>query len=199
MSVLLSAQVGIDEFLEQELASEERHEYYNGKITLIAYASDNHELIVANIVGELRNYFKDKPYRVYPSNRMLYIPTTERFYYADAMVVKGKPEFLDYKKKMKATLNPCTIIEVLSESTEGKDRGEKWQGYRTIPSLQEYVLIAQDQVYVEVFRKMENEGQEELWLNEYHNQLDKSVEIAEQTILLSEIYRDVDFSFSEEK
>ncbi|MEM8526671.1 MAG: Uma2 family endonuclease [Bacteroidota bacterium] len=194
MPVLLLAQVGVEDFLEQELASEERHEYYNGKITVMAYASDNHELIVANIVGELRSYLKDKPYRVYPSNRMLHIPTTERFYYVDAIVVKGKPEFFNYKKKMKATLNPCTIIEVLSESTEGKDRGEKWQGYRTIPSLQEYVLIAQDQVYVEIFRKKEDEDKQEVWLNEYHNQLDESVEIAEQNILLSEIYRDVDFS-----
>ncbi|MEM1328591.1 MAG: Uma2 family endonuclease [Bacteroidota bacterium] len=195
MSVLLVTQVGIEEYLDQEFGAEERHEYYNGKVTIMAYASENHELIVANVVGELRGFLKDKPYKIYPSNRMLHIPTTDRFYYADAMIVKGKPEFFDYKKKMKATLNPCTIIEVLSESTEGKDRGEKWQGYRTIPSLQEYVLIAQDQVYVEIFRKTEKE---ELWLNEFHNDLNKSVKIAEQLIEMKEIYRGVEFLMGEE-
>ena len=57
---------------------------------------------------------------------MLHIPNTEkRFYYADTMIVEGKPEFFNYKKKMKAPVNPCTIIEVLSKSTEAKDRGEK--------------------------------------------------------------------------
>jgi len=94
---------------------------------------------------------------------------------------------------MKATTNPCTIIEVLSESMEAKDRGEKWQGYRTIPSLREYVLIAQDQVYVEIFRKVEEEGKEERWLNEYHDDIEKQVIIAEQSIQMTEIYRDVEF------
>ncbi|MEM9886236.1 MAG: Uma2 family endonuclease [Bacteroidota bacterium] len=98
---------------------------------------------------------------------------------------------------MKATTNPCTIIEVLSESTEAKDRGEKWQGYRTIPSLQEYVLIAQDQVYVEIFRKIEEEDKEALWLNEYHNDLAQSVTIATQSIQMAEIYRDVEFEKEE--
>ncbi|MEM1327136.1 MAG: Uma2 family endonuclease [Bacteroidota bacterium] len=193
MSVLMVEQMGIEEFLELEFSSDERHEYSNGKVSSMAYASENHELIVANIVRELGNYFKDQPYRVYPSNRMLHILETDRFYYADAMVVKGESIFFDYKKKMKATLNPCTIIEVLSDSTEGKDRGEKWQGYRTIPSLQEYVLIAQDQVYVEVFRRMLEAEDDDLWINESHRELEKSIQIAEQLLELKEIYRDVVF------
>ncbi|MEM8524712.1 MAG: Uma2 family endonuclease [Bacteroidota bacterium] len=194
MSVLLLMdRVTAEEFLEREFDAEERHEYNNGKIAIIAYASDNHGLIVGNIVRELGNWAKDKDYRVYPSNRMLHIPEKARFYYADAMIVKGKPEFLDYKKKMKATLNPYVIIEVLSDSTEGKDRGEKWQAYRTIPSLKEYILIAQHQVYVEIFRKMLSEEGEELWLNESHEELENSVTIADQAIPMAEIYRDVEF------
>ncbi|MEM1324717.1 MAG: Uma2 family endonuclease [Bacteroidota bacterium] len=97
---------------------------------------------------------------------------------------------------MKATLNTCTIIEVLSDSTAQKDRGEKWQGYRKIQSLQEYVLIARDEIFVEVFRKkMENETI--AWLNEHYDADDQSVSIAGQTILLSEIYRKVDFGLEE--
>ncbi|MEM9886237.1 MAG: Uma2 family endonuclease [Bacteroidota bacterium] len=100
MLTLLLLPVSIEDFLDQEFDSEERHEYFKGKITVIAYASENHELIVANVVRELGNFFKDKNYKVYPSNRMLHIPNTEkRFYYADAMVVEGQPAFFSYKKK----------------------------------------------------------------------------------------------------
>ncbi|MEM1328075.1 MAG: Uma2 family endonuclease [Bacteroidota bacterium] len=189
----MSVLVGLEEYLEQELVSEERHEYFDGKVTVRVYASDHHELIVANVVGELWNSLKETDYRVYPSNRMLRILETDRFYYADAILVNGQPEFFQYKGKMKATLNPCTIIEVLSGSTAQKERGEKWQGYRKIPSLQEYILIAQDEIFVEVFRrKMEQE--EVVWLNEHYDTDDQSVRIAGQSILLSEIYRKVDFS-----
>ncbi|MEM9888928.1 MAG: Uma2 family endonuclease [Bacteroidota bacterium] len=197
MSVLVAEKVGIEEYLKQEFASEERHEYYDGKITVMAYASDNHELIVANVVGKLWNLLEETDYRIYPSNRMLHIPDTERFYYADAILVNGQPEFFHYKTKMKATLNPCTIIEVLSDSTEQKDRGEKWQGYRKIPSLQEYVLIAQNEIYIEVFRKTITEEEKEIWLNEYYDANDQSILIAGQAILLSEIYRKVDFDSAE--
>jgi len=94
MLTLLLLPVSVEDFLDQEFDSEERHEYFKGKITVIAYASENHELIVANVVGELRNLLKDKSFKVYPSNRMLHIPNTEkRFYYADAMIVEGKPSF----------------------------------------------------------------------------------------------------------
>ncbi|MEN0045861.1 MAG: Uma2 family endonuclease [Bacteroidota bacterium] len=200
MSVLLLIdRMTAEEFLEREFNAEERHEYNNGKIAVIAYASDNHELIVANVVRELGNYAKDTDYRVYPSNRMLHVPEKARFYYADAMIVKGKSEFFNYKKKMKATLNPYVIIEVLSDSTEGKDRGEKWQAYRTIPSLKEYILIAQNQVYVEIFKKVLSEKGEELWLNESHEYIEKSISIADQAIPMAEIYRDVEFEEKEEE
>ncbi len=189
MSVLVLERISVEQFLEQEFTAEGRHEYCNGKISEMAYASENHELIVANVVGELRTFLKDKPYKVYPSNRMLGVPNHNRFYYADAMVVQGKPEFFNYKKKMQATLNPCTIIEVLSDSTEQKDRGEKWHAYRQIPSLQEYILIAQDQVYVEVFRRIADEN---AWRNEYEDDIAKAITIVTQSIPLAEIYRDVE-------
>lgn len=185
--------ISVEQFLEQEFTAEGRHEYCKGKISETAYASENHELIVGNIVGELGNAMKDKDYKVYPSNRMLGVPNHSRFYYPDAMVVQGKPEFFNYKKKMQATLNPCTIIEVLSDSTEHKDRGEKWHAYRQIPSLQEYILIAQNQVYVEVFRRMEEEN---AWRNEYEDEIEKAIIIATQTIPLTEIYRDVELESS---
>lgn len=185
MSVLTLEKISIADYLEQEFTAEGRHEYNNGKITEMSYASENHESIVGNIVRELGNFFRDIDFRVYPSNRMLHTPDTGSFYYADAMIVKGEPQVFHYKKKMRATLNPVALVEVLSDSTEAKDRGEKWRAYRTIPSLEEYVLIAQDQIYVEVFRKKDG-----IWQNEAFDQTHESINIAGQDLLMSEIYRD---------
>lgn len=196
ISSLPIKKTSVEEYLDQEFTSTERHEFFSGKVTIMAYASDNHELIIANILRELGLLLKETPYRIYPSNRMLHIPDSKRFYYADAIVVDGKPEFFLYKKKMQATTNPCTIIEVLSDSTERKDRGEKWQGYRTIPSLKEYILIAQDEVYVEIFRKIEETHS--AWRNEYYDQLEQSVSIAGKELPLAEVYRDVELDVTGE-
>ncbi len=140
-----------EEYIEIERNSEIKHEYFDGEIFAMSGASRSHNLIVANVVGELRSQLKKKPCRVYPSDMRLKIETTKLYTYPDAMIVCGQDKFDDDHKDM--LLNPDVIIEVLSDSTESYDRGKKFENYRKIASLKEYVLISQDVRKIEKFLK----------------------------------------------
>jgi len=138
-----------EEYLDFERNSEIRHEYSDGEIFAMSGASRNHNLIVANVVGELRAQLKKKPCRVYPSDMRLKIDSTRLYTYPDAMIVCGQDKFDDEHKDM--LLNPDVIIEVLSDSTENYDRVKKFGHYRKIGSLKEYVLISQNAAKIEKF------------------------------------------------
>lgn len=181
----------IDEYLEAEFASRERHEYINGKIAPMSYASENHELIIANLIRLIGNHLVDTNCRVYPSNRMLHIPECQRFYYPDMMVVCGDSQFFEYKTKMKATLNPQVIVEVLSDSTEKIDRSEKWRCYQKITSLQQYLLISQHDAYIEQFVRLKEAPSK--WLNSRAEGIDASIDIGGHAIALNDIYKHVNF------
>ncbi len=143
-----------EEYLEFERNSEIKHEYYDGEIFAMSGASEAHNLIVVNVVGELRSQVKKKPCRVYPSDMRLKIETTKLYTYPDVMIVCGDRKFDDEHKDM--LLNPDVIIEVLSDSTENYDRGRKFENYRKIGSLKEYVLIHQDVRKIERFFRAEH-------------------------------------------
>ena len=185
----------LEEYLEMEYQAERRHYFFNGKIGPMPYTSNNHGLIVANLIGELHQASKKTAYRVYPSDRMLYVPECRLNYYPDVMVVKGEPAFYEHSKKMHATLNPHTIIEVLSDSTEEGDRIDKWQCYRKISSLQQYFLIAQDQAYIDFYNRLD----ETRWENSYVDKLNQKVAIAGFELALSDIYLNVKFPTPEQK
>jgi len=141
------------EYLELEREAPYKSEYYRGEIFAMAGAGHNHNRIVENLSGECYIIFKGKSCRTYSSDQRLHIPENGIYTYPDLIIVCGKNEFLDAKKD--TILNPSVIIEVLSESTSGYDRGEKFHFYRSIPSLAEYVLINSQSVAAEVFRKNE--------------------------------------------
>jgi Uma2 family endonuclease len=113
----------------------------------MAGASEAHNLIVTNVVGELRSALRSRPCKVYPSEMRVKIPATSLYTYADASVTCDRPSFED--DKVDTLLNPQAIFEVLSESTEDYDRGTKFKNYRSIPSLNDYV--SQDEVLIEHF------------------------------------------------
>jgi Uma2 family endonuclease len=144
-----------EEYLEMERNSEAKHEYYDGEIFAMAGASERHNLIVANVIGELRNKLKKSPCRVYPSDMRLKIEETGLYTYPDVMVICGETKFLDNRND--TVLNPEIIIEVLSESTERYDRGKKFESYRKLLSLKEYVLISQDIKKIEKFYRTQNQ------------------------------------------
>lgn len=144
-----------EEYLEMERNSEVKHEYYDGEIFAMAGASERHNLIVANVIGELRNKLKKSPCRVYPSDMRLKIEEAGLYTYPDVMVICDKTEFTDNRND--TVVNPEVIIEVLSDSTENYDRGKKFGNYRRLASLKEYVLISQDVKKIEKFCRIEDE------------------------------------------
>lgn len=136
-----------EQYVAWERLQPTRHEYRDGKIFDMAGATPEHNDIVANLVGELRNGLRDKPCRVRSSEQQVHIPATGLYTYPDALIVCGQPEYTDESRM--TLLNPLVIFEVLSDSTESYDRGKKFRHYRSIPQLRDYVLVAQDTVWVE--------------------------------------------------
>lgn len=140
-----------EEYLSFERASEVKHEYADGEVFAMAGGTREHSLIAGNVVRELGNALRTKPCEVHGSDLRIKIAASGRYVYPDASVVCGSTLFEDSGRD--TLLNPIVIIEVLSDSTEAYDRGEKFELYRTIPSFQEYVIVSQKKVRVEHFQR----------------------------------------------
>jgi Uma2 family endonuclease len=136
-----------EEYLKFERQSQEKHEYLNGEVFAMAGASKNHLRIVASASAYLYTQLSDRPCDVFSSDIRVRISPTGLYTYPDIVVICEPPLFADDEED--TLLNPTVIIEVLSPSTEGYDRGKKFQHYRTLESLREYVLIAQDAMRIE--------------------------------------------------
>lgn len=177
------------EYLATERKAEYKSEYYRGEMFAMAGATFEHTLVKDNTAREMGNQLKDGPCRVLTSDLCVKVDAVGLYTYPDIVVVCDKPVFED---DMFDTLkNPRALIEVLSESTEDYDRGTKFKMYRQIPSLQEYVLIAQDQPLVERHVRQTNGD----WVMTEFNHVSQVLEFASVPvkITLTEIYRGVEF------
>ena len=139
------------EYLAFERAAEQRHEYADGEIFAMSGGTWEHSLIASNILGELRSALLDRQCAAHGLDMRIHIPSTGRYTYADALVVCDQPMFTDEARD--TLINPMMIVEVLSDSTEKYDRGDKFEQYQTIASLQDYVLVSQKKVRVEHFHR----------------------------------------------
>jgi Uma2 family endonuclease len=146
------SQLSPEEYLAFERASELRHEYADGEIFVRAGSTYEHSLIAANIIGELSLALEDRPCRVLTSDMRIKIQATGRYVYPDASVVCGSSIYEDATRD--TLLNPVVVIEVLSDSSEAYDRGDKFAQYRSIESLKEYVLASQKEARIEHFRRL---------------------------------------------
>jgi Uma2 family endonuclease len=189
MSALPELNWTAQRYLEYERTSDERHEYLNGQIYALAGASANHNLIVGNVYASLHAQLRKRPCVTYPSDMRLKIKQTGLYTYPDISVVCGAPEFEDDKHD--TLLNPILLIEVLSPSTENYDRGKKFQHYRTLESLHEFLLIAQDSYRVEHYVRQENDQ----WLLTDINQSDAVLELGsiDCKLVIAELYEKVAF------
>lgn len=147
-----------EEYLAFERTSEQRHEYADGEIFAMSGGTYEHSLLSSNCARELGNALIDRPCDVHGSDMKIKVAATNRFFYPDASVVCGEPIFVDEMRD--SVLNPKVIVEVLSDSTERYDRGEKFAHYRRIDSLRDYVLVSQTEPLVEHFSR-QSDG---LWL-----------------------------------
>lgn len=177
-----------EEYLEMERNSSVKHEFYKGEIFAMAGAKERHNLIVSNLIIAFGTRFKNQPCFVYPSDMRVAIDKNDHYTYPDVILVCGERKFLDNKND--TLLNPNVIIEVLSESTENYDRGKKFEAYRTIPSLQEYMLVSSDRKKIEVFSK----SPDGRWYL-FESDPSESVEITslKTNISLSEVYDKIEF------
>jgi Uma2 family endonuclease len=130
-----------EEYLIRERLAETKSEYYQGEVFAMAGASENHNLIVANVVSCLVSGLRHRDCRVYPSDMRLLVSSTGLYTYPHVMVVCGKSVLAETQGDV--LTNPLLIIEVLSESTKDYDGGGKFHQYMRIPSLQEYLTVSQ--------------------------------------------------------
>ncbi|QPK61790.1 Uma2 family endonuclease [Methylomonas sp. LL1] len=137
------------EYLQGELIAELRHEYIDGQVFAMAGTSRNHSLLVSNCVQMVTNHLQASPCMTFSSE--IKVKTEGCFFYPDVMVVCDDDQGNDYY-----TEKPTLIVEVLSKNTRRLDKTTKLAAYRALPSLLEYVLIEQDHVEIEVFRRAQN-------------------------------------------
>lgn len=146
-----------EDYLALERRSETRSEYLDGEIFAMTGASERHILLAGNLYTAFRTQLRHRGCRSYFSDMRVKVSATGLYTYPDVVVVCEKPQFED--AEVDTLLNPKVIVEILSKSTEDYDRGTKFVHYRTLPSLAEYLLVAQDRVHVEHYRH-----QSEGWL-----------------------------------
>ena len=173
-----------EEYLRLEREAETRSEYWDGQIYALAGASDEHNLIVANLVMVLGLQFKGRPCKVYANDMRVKVRATGLHTYPDVIVVCGKALFEDRHRD--TLLNPTVIIEVLSSSTEAYDRGTKFEHYRDLESLSDYLLVAQESPTIEHFERLP----EDKWLLSTHKGLAAVVPMASAAcnLPLREVY-----------
>jgi Uma2 family endonuclease len=178
--------VTLDEYRKISETAEERLEYRNGEIFTMSGGTANHSEIACNLIFYLRFLRRDTDLRIYNGDMRIWIPEFQCGTYADVLVINGKPEFNDTRND--EILNPLLIVEVLSPSTQGYDRGEKFRKYRSIPSLAEYLLISQSEPYIEHYFKPENN---DIWQFQICDRLEQTMKLHSLNIEipLTEIYR----------
>ncbi|MEZ4670567.1 MAG: Uma2 family endonuclease [Anaerolineae bacterium] len=188
----LPTYISREEYLRMERQSDIKHEYFHGEIFAMSGASEEHNLITSSTHAALYPLALKRGCKIYPSDLRVRIPATGLYTYPDISIVCGTPQFED--DEVDTLLNPTIIIEVLSPSTEKYDRGKKFQHYRTLESLQEYILISQDSVRVEHFVKQESQ-----WLLLDANGLDSALTLPsiDGTVMLRNIYEQVSFDSEE--
>jgi Uma2 family endonuclease len=138
-----------EEYLRLEREAPYKSEYYNGEMFAMAGGSPTHSVLTASVIGALTSLLRGKRCAPYDSNLRVFIPGTGLYTYPDISVICGPLELVPGHEDM--IVNPTLLVEVLSDSTEAYDRGQKFMHYRALPAFAEYVLVSQREPMVEVF------------------------------------------------
>jgi Uma2 family endonuclease len=141
--------ISLEEYLALERRSVTRHELLDGEMFAMTGASRRHNLVAGNVFAALHAQLTGRGCEIYTHDMRVRVPAVDLVTYPDVVVACEEPRFLD--EETDTLLNPTLIVEVLSPSTESYDRGNKFAHYRTLPSLAEYLLLAQGQVRAEHF------------------------------------------------
>ena len=182
------------EYLELEEQAEYKSEYRDGEIISMAGATANHNEISGNVYSNFKFGLKGQDYRVYVSDMRLWIPSRRQYTYPDVLLVQGEPIFTD--KNTTTVTNARLVVEVLSKSTKNDDRGDKFDHYRSIPELQEYILIDQSCYHLMQYVKTD----EKQWLLTDYTQVEDTLKFGsiDFSLTMSDIYDRVNFADIEE-
>jgi len=177
-------------YLQQEETATTKSEYLAGELFPMAGGTSNHNRIAVSVCSMLDSLLEVGRCEVFNSDLKLWVEAYELFTYPDAMVVCGPTQYFPYRTD--TILNPVVIVEVLSKATRSLDQGEKFVWYRSLPTLQDYVLIDQYRVHVDSYHKVAN-GQ---WLLTEYTSLDDviTLESVNVEIPVRQLYRRVDWS-----
>ncbi|BAY26958.1 hypothetical protein NIES2100_67780 [Calothrix sp. NIES-2100] len=185
-----SSYISPEDYLKAEETSPIKHEYRQGLVYAMAGATNDHVVISLNIASMLRNHLRGSGCQTYISDTKAHIESINIYYYPDVIVScdqrdRAFENFLHY---------PCLIVEVLSPTTEAFDRGDKFADYRKMESLQEYVLVSQTRMNVEIFRR-NPEGQ---WVLYTYSPGD-NIHLAsvDFNCAITDVYEDVTFEASQ--
>ncbi len=178
-----------EQYLEIERKAEFKSEYYDGEMFAMAGAPEAHNLIALSISSQLYAQVRHRRCRAYQSDMRVQTPSG-LYTYPDVVVVCGEPRFLDDRRG--TLLNPSLIVEVLSPSTEAYDRGRKFEHYRSIESVTEYLLVATDRIHTDLFIKQPN-GE---WVLRDASRSEETIELRSVncSLVLGEIYEKVEFT-----
>ena len=187
-SVAIQTQLTPEEYLTRERKAITKSEFVRGKIVSMAGASYNHTVITMNISGELYIQLKGGECTVHTNDMRVKATSTSSYFYPDIVVVCDKPRFED--DTFDTLLNPIVIIEVLSPSTEDFDQIDKFSHYQQLASLQEYILVSQDEVHIEHYIRHET-----LWKPTEFKSPEDVLSLTSITCELSlrDIYRRIEF------
>ena len=175
--------ISVDDYLAGEVGSELRHEYVGGQVYAMVGASDRHGLVLNALAFALTPAAREARCQLFTSDMKvrLQVGQQEVFYYPDLLLSCDPDDRATYYRE-----RPCMIVEVLSESTERVDRREKMLAYLTLPSLQEYLLVAQDTCRVEVFRRTT------AWAPSVHTEGAIPLQCLNDTVTVEAIYMDLE-------
>jgi len=179
-----------EQYLAIERAAEYKSEYYGGEMFAMSGARESHNLITVNLITELRRQLRQRACRLYTSDMRVRVSASGLYTYPDAVALCGEPQFLDDTRD--TLLNPNLIAQVLSPSTEAYDRGRKFEHYRTIESLREYLLISTERVSAELFVR-QADGR---WLLSAATNMEDVLDLQSVgcRVALVDLYEDVDLS-----
>ncbi|MCA2886354.1 Uma2 family endonuclease [Microcystis sp. M043S1] len=180
----------LEAYRNLETSAETKHEYHDGEIIEMTGGSINHNSILINLIVLLKLALRGTNYRLQSSDLRLWIPQYNRGLYPDLMIIAGEPLLSDNRND--EILNPCLIIEVLSPSTSSYDGGDKFRYYRSIPQLNQYLLVSQGEILIESYSKTSDNN----WLLQEYTPARGIISLDSLGISLNlvDIYEGVDFN-----
>ena len=192
MSTLPKTYLTPEQYLEIERKAEFKSEYYPGEMFPTSGAPRAHNLIAWNAGSSLHRQLSGRPFEAYPGGMRVRVTAAGLYAYPDLVIVCAKPQFAD--GAFDTLLNPTVIIEVVSESTEAYDRGQKFAHYRSLESLSEYLLISSERISADLFARKPDGN----WRLDCRSRLEDSIELKPVGchLLLADLYERVDFSLS---